>query len=583
MSRARSLIASGILLAVVASGFIGVPAQQSAALSNPTLAIAPQDHVSTPSYKEPSTQTTFSPGFIIADANFYSHDAMSEAEIQAFLDQRIGQCNSDDCLNVLRLNMPSSPEVKSGSTGEVICRALPGGNNLRASTVIYRVQVACGLSARVILVTLQKEQGLITSKNPSNYALAFAMGWACPDTTGCTDPNSWFGYQVYRGARQLVTYKQANFARQPGVHRIAWSPDPDCGGRDVNVVNHATAALYNYTPYQPTWASLNAWPAAVSPYSSCASYGNRNFWFYYNAWFGNPTTVTPNAPTNFRATVNDGAELTVAWTPPAFDGPDPIRDYVLQYRATSASTWRTVTDVGTAASYTFNNPSSNVDFVFRVAARTASATGSFTTMLVTTPDKSPGAPGNFSAPINDGRELTVSWAAPPVIGDGVIFEYTLEYRADYASTWRTVEGVGTRTSHTFANPSPGVSFVFRITARNKYGTSPAATLNVTTPPAGGTASSPSAPMNVAASVNNGEQLTIAWNPPSSGGPVSEYVMEYRATYATTWRTVPGIGTSTSHTFNNPSLGVPFIFRVYARNNAGTSAAATLNVTTPVAQ
>ena len=94
---------------------------------------------------------------------------------------------------------------------------------------------------------------------------------------------------------------------------------------------------------------------------------------------------------------------------------------------------------------------------------------------------------------------------------------------------------------------------------------------------------PSAPRNVSAPTNNGEQLTIAWNPPSSGGPVSEYVMEYRATYATTWRTVPGIGTSTSHTFNNPSLGVPFIFRVYARNNAGTSAAATLNVTTPVAQ
>jgi hypothetical protein len=243
-----------------------------------------------------SAVTSFTPGFIIADQNFYSNDAMTEAQIQDFLNARIGSCLSNDCLNVLRVNMPNYASVTSTTTGNLICSAVTGGTSLRASTVIFRVQQACGLSAKVILVTLQKEQGLITSRDPSSYALSYAMGWACPDSTGCVDPNSQFNYQVYRGARQLVTYNLANFARQPGVHQIAFSPTPSCGSTAVTIANHATAALYNYTPYQPSAASLAAWPAAATPYSACNSYGNRNFWFFYNQWFGNPTVVAPVTP-----------------------------------------------------------------------------------------------------------------------------------------------------------------------------------------------------------------------------------------------------------------------------------------------
>lgn len=264
-----------------------------------------------------ATVTRFTPGFIIADQNFYDGDAMTESQIQSFLNARIGTCLSNDCLNVLRVDMPTYPAAYSTNTGKLICTAVQGGTGLRASTVIFRVQQACGVSAKVILVTLQKEQGLVTSRNPSNYALGYAMGWACPDSTGCVDPDSWFGYQVYRGGRQLVTYKLANFARQPGVHAIAFSPSPGCGSTNVTIANYATAALYNYTPYQPTAASLAAWPLAATPFSACNSYGNRNFWFYYNEWFGNPTTVatppTTDEPT-FRDVPSDRAFATeIEW------------------------------------------------------------------------------------------------------------------------------------------------------------------------------------------------------------------------------------------------------------------------------
>lgn len=265
--------------------------------------VTDDDAITPPTSPSPATTTTaltpvtsFTPGFIIADENFYIKDAMTEAQIQDFLNERIGMCQSDDCLNVLRVDMPNYPSVTSTTTGNLICSSVTGGTGLRAATVIYRVQQSCGLSAKVILVTLQKEQGLVTSRNPSNYALSYAMGWACPDSTGCVDPNSQFNYQVYRGARQLVTYKLAEFARQPGVHNIQFSPTTSCGFTAVNVRNYATAALYNYTPYQPTAAALAAWPAAATPFSPCNAYGNRNFWFYYNQWFGNPTVVGSAPP-----------------------------------------------------------------------------------------------------------------------------------------------------------------------------------------------------------------------------------------------------------------------------------------------
>src|SRR5690606_39735773 len=121
--------------------------------------------------------------------------------------------------------------------------AFTGGSNLLASAIIYRAQVACGISAKVILVTLQKEQGLINKSSPSTAALDRAMGYACPDTAPCAEYALGFGNQVYMGVLQLNTYKASRFGMQPGTNWIRWHPSASCGGSSVNVRNYATAAL----------------------------------------------------------------------------------------------------------------------------------------------------------------------------------------------------------------------------------------------------------------------------------------------------------------------------------------------------
>lgn len=68
---------------------------------------------------------------------------------------------------------------------------------------------------------------------------------------------------------------------------MPYSPYAFCGTGTVKIANRATAALYNYTPFTPTQAVLDAGQAAVSD-DVCATYGNRNFFRNFSQWFGSP-------------------------------------------------------------------------------------------------------------------------------------------------------------------------------------------------------------------------------------------------------------------------------------------------------
>lgn len=234
----------------------------------------------------------FDPGRLIEDSLFYDGAAMSAAQIQAFLDQKIGTCRTDQCINILQASFSSRGSIVSGRTGNVVCSPITGGT-MPVSEAIYRLQVACGISARVILVTLQKEQGLVTSTAPSSWNLRAAMGANCPDTAPCDPAFAGIGPQLVAGVTQLQTYKAGAFARQPGTHFIQYNPNEACGGTSVLVSNYATAALYNYTPYQPNAAALRA---GYGLGDSCSSYGNRNFYNYYTDWFGAATNLNPSGP-----------------------------------------------------------------------------------------------------------------------------------------------------------------------------------------------------------------------------------------------------------------------------------------------
>jgi len=136
---------------------------------------------------------------------------------------------------------------------------------------------------------LQKEQALVTDDWPWPSQYAKATGYACPDSGSCDSQYSGFFNQVYSAARQYRRYVRdaTSFSYRMGRDNyIQYNPNTGCGGSNVFLLNGSTAALYNYTPYQPNAAALNN---LYGTGDGCSSYGNRNFWRMYNDWFG-PTT-----------------------------------------------------------------------------------------------------------------------------------------------------------------------------------------------------------------------------------------------------------------------------------------------------
>lgn len=292
---------------------------------------------------QPASLAGFNPANLIDDAVFYDGNAMTAAQIQTFLDQRIGNCSNGRCLNVSQASISSRAALVSQATGNVVCNAIAGGT-MRVSELIYRVQRACGISAKVILVTLEKEQGLTTSRAPSDWNLRAAMGAYCPDSAPCDPAFAGVGPQIVAGVTQLKMYRAGAFARQPGTHFIQYHPNQSCGGTNVNVQNYATAALYNYTPYQPNPASL----AAVSGTGDgCSSYGNRNFYRFFTSWFG-----------SVRGT-RDAELVAVGWDVYVTSGstryhimPSVLSEYQTIFgtpRAVSASHIQNLTDGGRAS------------------------------------------------------------------------------------------------------------------------------------------------------------------------------------------------------------------------------------------
>ncbi len=220
----------------------------------------------------------FDPGLIISDGEFFDGAAMTETEIQNFLVSKVGSCANANCLAVFRMSTPSK-------AANDYCAAYNGAANESAARIIAKVQAACNISAKAILVTLHKEQGLIGKSAPSDYAIRSAMGYGCPDTAACDSTYYGFFNQVYQAARQFQRYANSGgFTWYPIGTPVAvrYHPNAACGAQTVVIKNKATAGLYYYTPYTPNAAALANLGGTGD---ACSSYGNRNFWYFYNSWF----------------------------------------------------------------------------------------------------------------------------------------------------------------------------------------------------------------------------------------------------------------------------------------------------------
>jgi hypothetical protein len=228
----------------------------------------------------------FSAGNIVSDAVFFDGAAMSADGVQNFLNSQVSTCGNSNCLRNYSQATPTMPAIAGR------CATYTGRASETAAQIIANVGAACDISQKVMLVLLQKEQGLVTSSSPSAAVLNKATGYACPDTAACDAAFSGFFFQIYHAARQFKSYaaNPTGYNYRAGrVNTIQYHPNAACGSSAVYIENVATAGLYNYTPYQPNASALaNLYGSG----DACGAYGNRNFFRMFTDWFGSPTVGT---------------------------------------------------------------------------------------------------------------------------------------------------------------------------------------------------------------------------------------------------------------------------------------------------
>lgn len=227
------------------------------------------------------SQYDFNPGNIISDGTFFNGNALSEQQVSTIIEQQGASCSGERCLK----SMTFSTESQSA---DEYCQAYDGGPNESAAAIVYKAGKACGISQKVLLTVLQKEQHLLTATNPNDFQFKAAMGLSCPDDANCDPTYAGFFKQVYGAAKRYQYYlrHEGRYGYHAGrLNYIQYNPNASCGGSNVYIENRATALLYIYTPYQPNAAALEA---GTGEGDSCSSYGNRNFAIIYHSMFGSP-------------------------------------------------------------------------------------------------------------------------------------------------------------------------------------------------------------------------------------------------------------------------------------------------------
>lgn len=227
----------------------------------------------------------FDPGNIMSDAVMANKSSMTEAQIQAFLESK-NPCNNT--------NISKASQYHKVKDGRFVCMYEDTFDGETAAHIIWQAAQDYSINPQVIIVLLQKEQGLITDTWPNSIQYNKATGYGCPDTAACDTQYYGLKNQIRQAANLFRNVLNGGWTNYPvGNNYVQYNPNTACGGTTINIKNRATSALYRYTPYQPNQSALNA---GYGTGDGCGAYGNRNFWLYFTDWFG--STLHGPTPTS---------------------------------------------------------------------------------------------------------------------------------------------------------------------------------------------------------------------------------------------------------------------------------------------
>jgi hypothetical protein len=284
-----------------------------------------------------------------------------------------------------------------------------------------------------------------------------------------------------------------------------------------------------------------------------------------------PPPTPPSAPLNLTANASPG-QIDLAWQAPSSSGSAAITGYRI-YRGTTSGTETLLTTVGNVLAFNDTGLTGGATRFYQVSALNGAEGPRSNEVSGTTPPV-PGVPRNV-ATTGGADRITVSWQAPLDDGGSAVTGYKV-YRGSSAGSETLFAALGNVASFIDTPLATGVTFFYRVSARNANGDGPLS-LSV----AGRTTTPPSAPLNPAAIPSAG-RIDVTWSAPSNNGGTA--ISSYRIYRGPDGASLSLRGTAAGLAFGDVSLpaGTTFFYAVSAVNAAGEGPlSAVVSATTPV--
>jgi len=242
----------------------------------------------------------FNPSKLIEDRQFTDTQTFGGAAgVQQFLALKGSVLANTDPGFLLKLKEPQDPSLK-----KALDDPEPSLGRLRtAAELIWDASTSKGLNPQVMIVTLQKEQSLITgtfsSDNAVQRALDHALGFNCTDSAGCDQLFSGFYYQLFGNfdaqgnryigaAASLMRSFNTPSGRGPGIDAAGetfGSPILRTSRVGDTITLNNTQGPPNNAPATQTLTLANLATAALYRYTPHVYNGNFNFWKFFSTWF----------------------------------------------------------------------------------------------------------------------------------------------------------------------------------------------------------------------------------------------------------------------------------------------------------
>ncbi len=368
---------------------------------------------------------------------------------------------------------------------------------------------------------------------------------------GDGDISATWSYPAEDGGHDIIQYKIIWWSLDSNDEAVK---DPTEVVLDANTLTWTKSDLTNGERYGIT----------VDPRNTC---GKGLASQKASLWVVAGSPVAPDAPSLTAGT----QQIEASWTAPENNNGSPITHYDLQHRISGSSTWTEVS-VPKGTSHTITSLESG-DHEVRVRAANARGDGPWSASSTATVMGTPARPA-APALVGGDEQIEASWKAP-YDGDSPITGYILRYRVSDKGTW-TEQTVGTSTSYTIGSLINGTEYDVQVSASNDDGSSDWSPTST----AMAQIEAPGTPDALELAPGNGV-ITVSWDPPTSGGPMDHYDLQYREKDDTTWIAIDGIS-GTSYRIGGLTNGTGYEVRVRADNPPVHSDYSDIKTATPIA-